>query len=373
MRVAFDATLFDEPTTGIALAARELGAALIRAGVTVEAWGARKSGRFPRRGQSRSLWTLTRLPVLLAKERPPLFHATANFNLPLGRTPGVATVLTVHDVVPLLLPDTVSTAFRWQFRAWLARSLTVAHRVICVSETARDSVLARFDVDPAKLTVVRHGVDHVERVPRADAISQRWLDTLGLPPRFVLYAGALDARKNVELVLAAVERLARRGPPPTLVLAGQRWFGAGAIEKQIDALTARGVTVRALGYLHDTVFYELMRRASAFVFPSRYEGFGLPPLEAMALGAPTIISTAGSLPEICGDAAIQVSPDDADGLADALGRLLGSETERAEWSRRGRERAKRFRWDTAAQETIAVYRAALADVAASEGSIRHGA
>lgn len=362
VRVAFDATLLDEPTTGISLAARELGAGLLRAGATVEAWGARRTGRFPRRGESRSLWALTTLPALLARERPPLFHATANFNLPLARIAGVALVLTVHDVVPLLLPDTVSTAFRWQFRVWLARSLRVAHRVVCVSQVAKDSVLERFDVAPEKLTVIHHGVDHVERLPRADAISRAWLDTLGLPEQFVLYAGALDARKNVELVLDAVERLYAGGRRVTLVLAGQRWFGAGRLEQRIAALVARGVDVRALGYLHETVFYELMRRASVFVFPSRYEGFGLPPLEAMSLGVPTIVSTAGSLPEICGDGALQVSPDDADALTRALDELLASAAARERWGSAGLARAQRFRWDTAAEATLAVYRAALGEV-----------
>lgn len=353
--VALDASLWDEPTTGIALYTRQLAAALAAEGVAVERWGATRSGDEPRGAWSRTAWTLTQLPALLEARRPRLFHAVSNFNLPLHRVAGVPYVLTVHDLVPLLLPDTVSTAFRWQFRAWLTRSLAVADQVICVSDVARRSVLERFDVDAGKLTVIPHGVDHVDSLPQADATTYAWIDALGLTEPWVLYAGALDARKNVELVLDAVGRLYDGGRRVSLVLAGQRWFGAGAIEQRVQALKARGVDVRPLGYLDERVFYALMRRAGVFVFPSRYEGFGLPPLEAMHLGVPTIVSTAGSLPEVCGDGAQQVDPDDAAGLATRLEALLASASLRASWSQRARGRAAHFRWKHTAVATERVY------------------
>lgn len=359
--VALDATLWDEPITGIGLYTHQLHAALGRAGLRVERWGARRSGELPRGDWSRTTWTLGRLPGLLAERRPSLYHALANFNLPLQRVPGVPFVLTVHDLVPLLLPETVSTPFRWQFRLWLARSLAAAEQVILVSETARASVLERFEVAPEKLTVVHHGVDHVVTVAPPDATTVKWLDALGLPDPFVLYAGALDARKNVELLLDACERLHRGGLPPTLVLAGQRWFGGGAVEQRVQRLKEQGLDVRPLGYLQDSVFYALMKRAGVFVFPSRYEGFGLPPLEAMKLGVPTVVSTAGSLPEVCGDGALQVGPDDAEGLAAALGRLLTDAPARAALAKKGRARADGFTWQRAAERTLAVYRAASRD------------
>lgn len=355
MPVALDATLWDEPITGIALYTRELHRALVRGGVDVERWGATRSGELPRGQRSRTGWTLGTLPQWLAARRPTLFHAVSNFNLPLQRTPHVPFVLTVHDLVPLLLPETVTARFRWQFRLWLARSLEVADAVICVSETARQSVLERFDVEPRKLHVIHHGIDHVDQVPPADATTTKWIDALGLQQPWVLYAGALDARKNVELVLRAVERLHDGGQKVTLVLAGQRWFGAGRIEQEISRVKARGLDVRVLGYLADPVFYALMRRASVFVFPSRYEGFGLPPLEAMRLGVPTIVSTEGSLPEVVGGGAEKVAPDDPAGLAQLLSRWLGDEALRATWSRKASERAAGFSWAKTARETAAVY------------------
>lgn len=353
--IALDASLWDEPITGIALYTRQLFSALGRTGTPVERWGARKSGEVPRAGSSRTGWTLTRVARELDERRPRLFHALSNFNLPLVKVAGVPFVLTVHDLVPLLLPETVSTPFRWQFRLWLSRAVTVAEQIICVSDVARRSLLAHVDVDPAKVTVIHHGVDHVLTVPAPDRTTVAWLDALGLPDPFVLYAGALDARKNVELVLSAVEQLSRQGRRATLVLAGQRWFGSGPIEKQILRLKDAGVDVRVLGYLEDSVFYALMKRAGVFVFPSRYEGFGLPPLEAMRLGVPTVISNAGSLPEVCGDGAWQVGIDDVGGLAEKLERLLGSSSERERLGQAGLARARQFEWATAAAETIAVY------------------
>ena len=204
---------------------------------------------------------------------------------------------------------------------------------------------------------MHHGVDHVERVAPPDATTVKWLDALGLEAPFVLYAGALDARKNVELLLRAVERLHDGGQRVTLVLAGQRWFGAGRIEQELRRVKERGVDVRPLGYLADPVFYALMKRAGVFVFPSRYEGFGLPPLEAMRLGVPTIISTEGSLPEVCGEGAAQVGPDDVDGLTSLLSSWLSSPSERARWSIKGRARAAEFSWRRSARQTASLYAA----------------
>jgi len=182
---------------------------------------------------------------------------------------------------------------------------------------------------------------------------------LALPKDFVLYAGSLDVRKNVGLVLDALERLRARGRPAPLVLAGQSWFGSGAVESRIGRMRAEGFDIRPLGYQSEPIFYELMRRATVFAFPSRYEGFGLPPLEAMRLGTPAIVSTTGATPEVCGKAAPAVGPEDAEGLADAMDRLLRSEEERRHWSEAGKLQAERFTWARAAEATLAAYEAAL--------------
>src|SRR5688572_30660567 len=147
--------------------------ALREAGEDVEPWSQVD-------GRSASLFALTEVPRRLERERPDVFHAVCNFNLPLTRAPATRFVLTVHDLIPLLLPETVSTAYRWQFKLWLGRSLRVADAVICVSETTKRALLERFDVEHSRLHVVHHGADHVDRVPPPDPISVKWLDALGL-------------------------------------------------------------------------------------------------------------------------------------------------------------------------------------------------
>ena len=352
--MALDATLWDEPTTGIARYGREVARALERRGVRVLRVGARHSGELPRRTQSRTLHTLAELPRVLPGSGAQVFHAVGNVDLPLVRIPGIPFVLTVHDLIPLTSPDTVSWAFHWQFRLWLGRSVQVADHVVCVSTWTRSQLLARHpELDPARVSVVHNGVDHVQPRP-LDAVSHAWLRSLGLPERWVLFAGALDARKNLDLVLDALERLGPRAP--ALVLAGQRWYGAGPVERRIGVLRARGLDIRPLGFLAEALLWALMAAAPVFVFPSRDEGFGLPPLEAMALGTPVVVSTAAALPEVCGDAAIQVAPDDAPALAAALERLLDDTAERARRGEAARAHATLFRWDTVAAHLVEVYR-----------------
>jgi glycosyltransferase involved in cell wall biosynthesis len=355
-RVAIDASLWDEPTTGIGLYTRCLVQALEEKGGQVVKVGARTSGELPRGRAGKSAFVLGELAERLAELGCSVFHAVGNFNLPLLKPPGTRFVLTVHDLIPELLPDTVSVPFRWQFRLWMTRSLQVADKIICVSERTRDDLLARFDVAPDKLAVVHHGVDHVDAIAPLDSTATRYLSTLNLPERFVLYAGSLDARKNVTLLLEALAIARARGHRIPLVLMGQSWFGSQSAERRVAQMRLDGFDLRPLGYQPAPVFYALMRRASVFVFPSRYEGFGLPPLEAMRLGVPTIVSTAGALPEVCADGALHVSPTNPNELAEALERMLRSSDERARWAQRGKERAKPFTWRRAAEQTLELYR-----------------
>jgi glycosyltransferase involved in cell wall biosynthesis len=356
--IAFDASLWDEPTTGIGLYTRCLASALEGMGVRLERFGARISGEHPRGRSGRTGYALARLPEDLRDSQAQLFHALGNFNLPLTRVPSKAYVLTVHDLIPLTMRETVSAAFRWQFRLWLARSVAVADRVICVSAHTQDELLARFPEAAGRTVVVHNGVDHVD-AERMDPTGEAFVRALALPKDFVLYAGSLDVRKNVGLVLDALERLHAQGRKVSLVLAGQSWFGSGPVETRVGRMRAEGFDIRPLGYQSAPVFYELMRRAALFVFPSRGEGFGLPPLEAMRLGTATIVSNAGALGEVCGDAAPAVRPDDAEGLAELMDRLLRSAEERRTWAERGRRRAADFTWKRAAEGTLAAYEAAL--------------
>ena len=318
-------------------------------------------GRTTRRaphGRSRSAFIVADLPGILRERPEPLFHAVGNFNLPLARIPGKRLVLTVHDLIPLTHPETVSLAFRWQFRLWLTRSLQVANAIVCVSEATARELSTVYPGLHLPVHVVHHGVDHV--LPSGNpAELDAWYQTLGLPPFHILYAGSLDARKNVGLLLDAQERLQQLGRPLPLVLVGQRWFGSQAVERRVERLIRRGVDIRRLGHQPAARLHRLMQGAGVFVFPSRAEGFGLPPLEAMRLGAPTVVSRIPAHLEICGDAALSVAPDDAAGLAELLLRLCDAPEERLWWSQAGKRRAEQFTWKATARETLSIYRNAM--------------
>lgn len=353
--LALDATLWDEPVTGIGLYTHALAGALSAQGSHPRLFGARTTGGAPRGRLGRTAWTLGALPTALQDHDVRCYHAFGNFNLPLARLKDCRFVLTVHDVIPLLLPDTVSRPFHWQFRLWLSRSVQLADQILCVSETTRRDLVRCHPAAGGKATVVLNGVDHVAQHRALTPASLAAVDALELPEHYVLFAGAWDVRKNLKLVLSAFRRLPARSRP-SLVLAGQPWFGSGAANRQVAELRADGRDVRVLGYLPSPVLYEVMARAAVFVFPSLYEGFGLPALEAMWLSVPTVISQTGSLPEVCGDAALAVDPEDDQGLAAAIAQLLRPSAERTQRQRAGRAWAEAFTWQRAARQTLEIYR-----------------
>ncbi len=357
MRIGLDAALHGTRRTGIALYGDELASALEAEGCEVVRMGARGAGEVRRHTRSRSLWFAAELPLRLVSARVDLFHGVNNFQLPLWRT-RVPYVVTVHDLIPQIAPETVSAKFRWQFRIWFRRTLSVADAIVCVSETTRRDLLRLHPVDGAKVHVVYNGIDHVPPAIDPEEAGRR-VAHLGLPDRYFLCAGALDARKNVGSALAAAHKLAARRRDFALVVAGQDWFGSGAVRAQIERRIKGGAPVRVLGFLPDDLLHAVMARAVALLFPSRYEGFGLPPLEAMRLGTPAIVSNTGALPEVCAGGAMQVAPDDADGLAAAMERLLDDSDLRSRWSDLGRRRAEEFTWRRCAQQTLAVYRSIL--------------
>ena len=352
LSIAFDALLWDEPTTGIGLVTRQWAHALEQEGVQVVKMGAAHSGEFPRRALGKTGFTLARLPALLRQTDVLGYHALGNFNLPLWKVPGKKYVLTVHDLIPQLLPETVSTAFRLQFKMWLHRSLQVAEAVTCVSETTRRDLLSYYSVSPDKVWVVPNGVDHT---PPPDAQATAQVEALALPENYVLYAGSLDVRKNVTLLLSAMERLAQKGHKVPLVLMGQKWFGSGEAEQRIQALRAGGLDVRHLGYQPDNVFYEVVRRAAVFAFPSWYEGFGLPPLEAMSLGVCTLVSHGGSLPEVCGPGAWVLPLNDTAAWAQAIFECRQSDSLRAQWAEKGKRHAAAYTWSASARKLKMLY------------------
>ena len=190
--------------------------------------------------------------------------------------------------------------------------------------------------------------------PLDEAAVRAFRARYGLPDRFILYLGTLEPRKNVPRLLEAYARLRRGGEAPMLVLAGPRGWRHAAIDARVAAL-GLGDAVRFLGYVPASDLPLCYNAASVFVYPSLYEGLGLPPLEALACGTPVVASNASSLPEALGDAALLVDPRDPAALAGALAAALADEPLRGRLRAAGFAQARRFSWRRMAEQTLAVY------------------
>ena len=170
----------------------------------------------------------------------------------------------------------------------------------------------------------------------------------------MLAVGTLEPRKNLPTLVAAFDAMAAEEPDVALVIGGPDGWGAAEFNAAVNRASHRD-RIRRLGWLEDGARGDLLAGAAALAYPSRYEGFGFPPLEAMQAGVPVVASTAGSLPEVLGDGAVLVDPDDVDALAAALGRVVRDEALANELTRRGRARADGYRWDRAAEAFVATY------------------
>lgn len=261
-------------------------------------------------------------------------------------------VVTVHDLIMLALPEHRGP-LAYRVYTWLA--LAGARRadlVLADSETTRRD-LERFGRIPAdRVVVVPLGHDERLTAPASSTELSAYRSARGLPNRFVLYLGGFDARKNVPLLLRAASRA---GEWP-LVIAGEPPSPRPPLYPDLrPAAAALGERVIWLGRVPEADKRLLYQAATVFCYPSRYEGFGLPVLEAMAAGTPVICANATSVAEVAGDACELVAPNDEEALAAALTRLMADDQRRADLCQRGRERARLFTWERTARETAAAY------------------
>lgn len=272
----------------------------------------------------------------------------------------VPVVATIHDLSWLRYPDThPADRIRW-LEAGLPRALDQSTAIIVDSAFVRDELLSTFAILPERISVAHLGVSPQFR-PRNAEETATTLRPLELRhDGYILSVGTIEPRKNVGHALGAYallpETLRERYP---LVIAGARGWRAADLERELRLLTDRG-QIRFLGNVASADLLNLYAGAALFVFPSRYEGFGLPPLEAMASGVPVLASEGSALSEVMGDAGLPLDPDVPESTAAKIAQLLEDRALHAKLAGRGIVRARSFTWDACAQATMAVYRAALA-------------
>jgi glycosyltransferase involved in cell wall biosynthesis len=257
-------------------------------------------------------------------------------------------VCTIHDVIPIDHPEWFSKGFSAWYK-WLMPMLArSAQHLIAVSEFTRSRLIDRFGLKPEKVSVVLNGIGS-EFTPRTAEEIDRVKTRLGLPPGpYVLYVGSVEPRKNLARLLRAWEQVQTSGTDLHLVITGLKGASQVFSAVHIEKIPERVIFT---GYVEDEELPALYSGALVFVYPSLYEGFGLPPAEAMACGTPVITSDRTSLPEVVGTAAVLVDPEDVESIADSIHRVASSESLRAEMRTQGLARAQCFKWDTAATET----------------------
>jgi len=291
------------------------------------------------------------LPLAARRDRLDLLHVTY-IAPPICSCP---TVVTVHDISYEFFPEAFSLRDRIILSSFVPGSARRAARVIAVSEQTRDDLVRVYKLDPARIRVIYEAPASMYRRLSDRAQIRRVLDRYGIMRDYILAVGNLQPRKNLPRLISAYDALRRRGEiQHLLVIVGQAgWHGDEVLGSALKSPWGRDIVFP--GFVPDADLVELYNGAAAFVYPSLYEGFGLPLLEAMACGTPVICSNVASLPEVAGDAAIQVDPTDVAGLAGAIRGLLGNSSLAAELGMRGAARAAQFSWERTARETLAGY------------------
>lgn len=293
------------------------------------------------------------IAAVIKQARLDVFHAPAN-TLPLSYTG--RSVITVHDLAiykhPKWFPGQVFST-----KVLVPQSLKKANRIIAVSQSTATDIQQLFKVPEGKIEVIPEGVE-IEFLDLKDKnIDVR--RKFGLGKHYLVYVGTLEPRKNLERLVTVFGKLRQSLSGPyrdiQLALAGAPGYRSDQLKKTIAANKLTRY-VRLLGYVTQNEKYRLIQNARAFVFPSLYEGFGLPVLEAMALGTPVLTSNNSSLPEVAGGAAAMVDPTDDDSLYVGLKNIVEHEDLRQRLIKAGTQQVKQFHWATMAEKTLAVYR-----------------
>jgi len=300
-------------------------------------------------------WMNFHVARFLKREGVCLFHGT-NYAMP--ATGNCRYVATIHDVAFMRVPRTFSPIHREYLRSQVALSVRRADHIVVVSESVRNDLVQLAGVGLDRMTVIHSGVDERYSVCTDQSYLAGVRGRLGLPKRYVLHVGVIEAKKNVETLLKASAPLVREGVVDGIVLAGRDGRGAGRV-RELASVLGLGEKAHFLGYVPRASMGALYCLARVLVFPSWFEGFGLPILEAMACGTPVIASNSSSLPEVAGGAAILFPPDSADALEDALRRVLSDQRLRAELTKQGLARVAEFSWAASAVHHLELYRQVL--------------
>jgi glycosyltransferase involved in cell wall biosynthesis len=295
------------------------------------------------------------MPYLSWKDNHDLLHVNY-IAPPVSPCP---TVVTIHDISYEFFPEFFSARDRMLLSTLVPLSARRASRIIAASQSTKRDIVERYDVDPERISVTYYAADSQFRPISNRGALRAVLDDYGISQGFILTVGNLQPRKNLlRLVEAFAELIQSRAIDPQLVIAGQAFWRGSEVSRRVEERHLHEHVVFT-GYVPQEHLVSLYNAADLFVYPSLYEGFGLPLLEAMACGTPVITSNRSSLPEVVGEAALLVEPHRTEDLAQAILDVLSNDALQSELSAKGLERAGFFSWERTAKQTLAVYEEVL--------------
>lgn len=304
----------------------------------------------------RLLWEQTVLPGLVRQARLDLLHSP-HYTRPLELA--CASVVTFHDMTFFLYPE-LHTPARRRFFPWMMRlSARRADAIIAVSESTRRDAMQILRIPAEKIITVTLGIGEEFRRITDLALLDDCRKRYTLPQDFLLYVGTVEPRKNLPVLLGAYARLAQVEDPPPLVVVGRPGWMVEEVFNQIETLQLQE-RVKFTGYIPDQDLPLVYNLAQTLLYPSRYEGFGFPPLEAMACGTPVITTAVSAMQDQVGEAGLLVPPQDEQALFAAMQRLSHDRRLRDDLSARGQRQASLYTWDQTALQTLQVYRQAIA-------------
>ncbi|MBF0554266.1 MAG: glycosyltransferase family 4 protein [Nitrospirae bacterium] len=298
-------------------------------------------------------WNIIDLPKMIRKEGIDIFHAPYNFGGPIKKI--CPLIITVHDLIPVMFPEYCSRKFRTIAQISYRLSIPQADRIITISEASKRDIVRLYGCED-KIRVIPQGVSDNFRVIKDTGLIENTLKRLHLPGEYILYVGKLEVRKNIATIIDAYSRLKKGAwDIPPLVLVGKPGVGFDLIQRKIESAKL-GKAVYHLNYVAEEDLPAVYNGALLFVFPSFYEGFGFPPLEAMACGTPVICSNVSSLPEVVGDGGMLIPPNDVESLKNAMNEVLFNRDYASKLAEKGLKRASLFSWRQTAIKTINIYK-----------------
>ena len=300
-------------------------------------------------------WDEVSLPRLAQESKVELLHQPA-FSAPVRFNGKV--VVTVHDVIAVLFGADIPYYSRQYFARWMPFSYRFADKIICVSEHTKKDLVRYLKIKEEKMVVIPEAAGNQFKQVKDKKAIAKVLDKYYIDSRYILHIGTLNPRKNLDFLIKVFDRVHKLMPDVKLVITGKKGWHYENLFELVRHLGLEKYVIFT-GYIKDEEAPYLYNGASVYAFPSIYEGFGLPPLEAMSCGTPVVASDTSSIPEVVADAGILLNPNDKESWVKALVRFLRNEDERQRYSQKALNRAKEFSWKKTAQKTIEVYEEVL--------------